>query len=287
MKTKKNKGSAMVLSILLLAFFMALSLNMFYITMKKGQRAGFKVKGQTVFSGIDESTTVGYHELYLAGELVNIGSLFDASHPAITGNGSYFTDPASYTTEAGTIYVTSGTALSYQGTYAGIAISNYTEYFNSAWNISSLGDFDFTTNQAIVLSNSVDSDGTLLSRTWSGDSDKSYRLWMDGIYTDYISIGGYTLEEFAVDNSSESVTVVSDGSATGNTAIDLSSGSSITATAEYEKIISISDITYTITVDESITFSPNDNIDTDNLSKSAISVDSEQLTNIVIVKKED
>ena len=39
-KKDSENGSAIVLAILLLSFFMALSLNMFFIAQKKSERAG-------------------------------------------------------------------------------------------------------------------------------------------------------------------------------------------------------------------------------------------------------
>ena len=44
-KKSRERGSAIILAILLLSFFMALSLNMFFIAQKKSERAGVKAKG--------------------------------------------------------------------------------------------------------------------------------------------------------------------------------------------------------------------------------------------------
>ena len=63
---KKQQGSALILAILLLAFFMALSLNMLTISRAKAQRAGDTVIGNKVLSDSDSASTLGYYEYNLA-----------------------------------------------------------------------------------------------------------------------------------------------------------------------------------------------------------------------------
>ncbi|BDU49579.1 hypothetical protein [Haliovirga abyssi] len=56
---KREKGSAIILAILILSFFMALSMNMFYISRQKANKATIKIKGNKVLSKIDVGASLG------------------------------------------------------------------------------------------------------------------------------------------------------------------------------------------------------------------------------------
>lgn len=72
-KKEGEQGSAIILAILLLAFFMALSMNMFFIAREKSKNAGVKAAGVRVLSNIDGGASVGYYELALASNYVTEG----------------------------------------------------------------------------------------------------------------------------------------------------------------------------------------------------------------------
>lgn len=72
-KKDSENGSAIVLAILLLSFFMALSLNMFFIAQKKSERAGVKAKGVKVLTNIDGGASIAYYELKRASDYVTDG----------------------------------------------------------------------------------------------------------------------------------------------------------------------------------------------------------------------
>lgn len=72
-KKSRERGSAIILAILLLSFFMALSLNMFFIAQKKSERAGVKAKGVKVLSTIDGGAAIAYYELKKASDYVTNG----------------------------------------------------------------------------------------------------------------------------------------------------------------------------------------------------------------------
>ncbi len=74
-KKEGEKGSAIILAILLLAFFMALSMNMFFIAREKSKNAGVKAAGVRVLSNIDGGASIGYYELALASSYVTEGEV--------------------------------------------------------------------------------------------------------------------------------------------------------------------------------------------------------------------
>jgi hypothetical protein len=75
---KKNEnGAALVIALIVLMFFMAVSMNMFYIAQKKAERAGDKVVGAKATTRLDTGSNIGYFELrtasrYVAGNLSTI-----------------------------------------------------------------------------------------------------------------------------------------------------------------------------------------------------------------------
>lgn len=164
----KEKASAMVLAVLILAFFMTLSLNMYFLAEKKAQRAGLKSKGTTILSDIDASSTLGYYELYLASEYLTKGLV---------------------TTSDSSIYSKSTPAFG--TTVAGIKIEGYTEYFTKWVNghIDDDGDGTAdTTGNAILTTESAI--GTGNGRVWNVLDDNYTELWESN---NMKSIGGYEL----------------------------------------------------------------------------------------------
>lgn len=192
----KKQGSAMVLAILLLSFFMALSLNMWYISQKKAQRAGDIVIGNRVLTDIDSSSTLGYYEFYLATEYMVNG---------------FVTSPSSYTltTTNGTMNYTSGTAFT--TTYEGINLENERQYFGSY--ISTTGALSSTANAILEKDEIVG--GKLKSRTWNRTfaGAKITELWENSTGE---SVGGYKINSLEVDgvnktNTSEFLAALSVG----------------------------------------------------------------------------
>ncbi len=67
MKQKnKEKGSAIILAILILTFFMALSMNMYFISTKKSEKSLTKILGTKTLTGIDIGSSIGLYEYKLA-----------------------------------------------------------------------------------------------------------------------------------------------------------------------------------------------------------------------------
>ena len=178
----KKQGSAMILAILLLAFFMALSLNMWFISQKKAERSGDKIIGNKILTDIDSSSTLGYYELYLATEYVVNGFVTTPSAYTIP------TVSKDYTTE-------SGLTVSYGGIY----LSSQQQYFGSY--VSSSGSFGTTVN-AFVETETI-SNSKLTGRTWqtvnssSGGAIISELLWNN--YQK--SIGGYSLSSLKINGT--------------------------------------------------------------------------------------
>lgn len=178
----KKQGSAMVLAILLLSFFMALSLNMWYISQKKAQRAGDIVIGNRVLTDIDSSSTLGYYEFYLATEYMVNG---------------FVTSPSSYTltTTNGTMNYTSGTAFT--TTYEGINLENERQYFGAYLDTSGSA---LSTSSNAILKEEVIENHKLKSRNWATKSDgitgsAITELWYD---TNEKSVGGYEITSLIV-----------------------------------------------------------------------------------------
>lgn len=178
----KKQGSAMVLAILLLSFFMALSLNMWYISQKKAQRAGDIVIGNRVLTDIDSSSTLGYYEFYLATEYMVNG---------------FVTSPSSYTltTTNGTMNYTSGTAFT--TTYEGINLENERQYFGAYLDTSGSA---LSTSSNAILKEEVIENHKLKSRNWATKADgitgsAITELWYD---TNEKSVGGYEITSLIV-----------------------------------------------------------------------------------------
>ena len=173
----KKQGSAMVLAILLLSFFMALSLNMWYISQKKAQRAGDIVIGNRVLTDIDSSSTLGYYEFYLATEYMVNG---------------FVTSPSSYTLATTTTpYVISTSPVAFSTTYEGISLENERQYFGAYLYTSGSA---LSTSANAILKKEVIENSKLKSREWetvgvTGAAIKE--LWESTPNTK--SIGGYKI----------------------------------------------------------------------------------------------
>lgn len=172
----KKQGSAMVLAVLLLAFFMALSLNMWFISQKKAERAGDKIVGNKVLTDIDGSSTLGYYEFFIASEYVNKG---------------FVTSPAAYTITSGSIDQTNFTS-----TPEGISLTNVNDYFGGF--ITQGGVFTTTANA--FLNRETITNGKISSREWSNPISPT-QTWNNIIQN---SIGGYRLSSLTIRRTSES-----------------------------------------------------------------------------------
>jgi len=174
----KKKGSAMVLAVLLLAFFMALSLNMWFISQKKAQRAGDKVLGNKVLTDIDGSSTLGYYEFYLATEYMNKGFVTSPSA---------FVIPSTTTTYAS--LDASGNPI-FSTTNEGIQLSNEKQYFGSYF--SSQGALTSSANA--ILTEVVYSNNRVERRDWYVTGGAIINeLWQSPNWTTQASFGGYRI----------------------------------------------------------------------------------------------
>lgn len=68
-KMEKESGSAIILAILLLSVFTALSMNMYYLSEKKGERAVIKAQSKKSESRIDVNVGLAYYENAIAQEM--------------------------------------------------------------------------------------------------------------------------------------------------------------------------------------------------------------------------
>ena len=195
---KKQQGSALILAILLLAFFMALSLNMLTISRAKAQRAGDTVIGNKVLSDSDSASTLGYYEYNLALEYVKKGF--------VTTTGT------AYALTVGGILSTTTSNI----TVEGISLSSDRDYFGSY--ISKKGTNFATTANALLQSETTTGSGStikLVSRNWNTNAGGELRdLWYNVTGT---SIGGYKIFSLQAKTGSTTTTVISGGALVGST----------------------------------------------------------------------
>ena len=248
----KKKGSALILSILMLSFFMTITLTMYYIARNRNQRSVYKIKGMKISSGLDSGSAIAHYELYLADEYVSRGHLYTTSGGSIT---DYRADNEKYTIPITrtryTQEVTSGEAIiivpQNDNHFTGIVLNNYNEYFGAYWDPaitgsaivvvtgSSITDLNVLT-QPWVAEDKVNNTSTgsiLLSRAWLNNTgEKIIRLWTETIGS-AISIGGYRLTAvsgLAIDGNPVVVPLETDTlDSTISTLIDFT----------YEKLVSI------------------------------------------------
>lgn len=179
----KKKGSTIVFSVLMLAFFLALSLNIYFLARKKAERASVKVAGEKTTNNIDMASSLGYQELVMAEGFVRIGFPYEDSHPSHSGSSF---DSYPYTTgDRSKLYLLEDGF--YTNKYPGIQLNNFIDFFSSQWVI---GD---SSNQKIIIGEEIVG-GVPLRRMWqsSGIENKLVPLWSPA--STGKSIGGYTIK---------------------------------------------------------------------------------------------
>lgn len=178
----KKKGSALVFSVLMLSFFLAISLNIFFQARKKAERAGVKVSGERITNNIDMASSLGYQELLLAENFVRTGFPYDNSHPVYSEDFDPYTSTTGDRTK---LYLLEDGF--YTKKYPGIQINNFIDFFSSQWVLGDLSD------QKIIIGEDIVG-GTPLRRMWqsSGLENKLVPLWSPSATGR--SIGGYTIK---------------------------------------------------------------------------------------------
>ncbi|WP_319203707.1 hypothetical protein [uncultured Ilyobacter sp.] len=207
----KKKGSAIVLAVLLLSFFTAIALAVFYLGGKKGERAYLKVIGEEVSNDVDMGSSLAYYDAYISEQFVRKGKVYDYSHAKAKDKNEY---PAVSTMAVSTMssvdtmnYVSEDSAPSSPYYYMGIRLSSYINYFASSWDYTQ-GE-EYKPYIAIDTFNKTDVTNPILAyRNWQEDEDKVDRLW---IYDDNwnkkeheaMTVGGYRLEKLEVAEDSD------------------------------------------------------------------------------------
>lgn len=275
----KKKGSALILSILMLSFFMTITLTMYYIARNRNKRSIYKIKGMRISSGLDSGSAIAHYELYLADEYVSKGHPYATSASAVS---NYLVDD--YTQASSTIQytseVTSGSKIivvpENNKHYTGVVLNNYNEYFASYWDpkIGTATVPGVTTAQSIQPWIAEDKviDGKIVSRAWLNNTgEKIVRLWTTA---SAISVGGYRLISIsgsAIGGSSLVIPLeASTLNSTTSTSIDLT----------YEKTVSVSVSgigveNYKITYMEGMEVTP---------SGSSIIIDKDELKSMTVEK---
>ncbi|MGB6128522.1 MAG: hypothetical protein WBG30_07215 [Psychrilyobacter sp.] len=262
----KKKGSALILSILMLSFFMTITLTMYYIARNRNKRSIYKIKGMKVSSGLDSGSAIAHYELYIADEYVSrgysyeVGSTYFGKYGVDTYIGS-LSETKQYTEE-----ISSGSKRIIvpieNNHYTGVVLNNYNEYFASYWD-PELGTSKVpgvTSVQAIQPWIAEDKviGSKIISRAWlNNGGEKIVRLWTldkDKDDVDAISIGGYRLIKSGVENTIPTTIIGNLSSINPTTKTD---GDTIFV---YEKIVSISSGSigienYRVTYKEKITTS--------------------------------
>ncbi len=206
---KREKGSAVILSIMLLAFFLATALNIYYTGQKKSESAIDKVTGEKVSNYIDIASSIGYQELYLAENFVRKGFLYDPGHPASLGDTDSYAVPSE---DKSYFDYDDG---EYDKKYYGIHLNRFSAYFDSYW------DYTLTdsSKQKTMISENVekikftynkakdDEIYRVLGRSWQsgGVPEKIKKLWEStgSTYDEEkkVSIGGYRLTHITLKDS--------------------------------------------------------------------------------------
>ena len=195
---KRKKGSAMVFTVLILGFFLAIALNILFLSQKKGERAAHNIHGERVSSAIELSSTLGYYELYLADQYLTKGFLYRSGGD----NSSYYTNEIQG--------ATSGTSEDYivaGDSYEGINIPRYLDYFTSHWENTITpkirADIDINIGEKKVI-----------VREWLQQNDNITRLWLlnPGINADEaFSIGGYRIYQINLNGDTVPIYNLYDG----------------------------------------------------------------------------
>jgi len=285
----QKKGSALILSILMLSFFMTITLTMYYIARNRNKRSLYKIQGVRIGSGLDSGSAIAHYELYLADKYVSQGYLYEQED--YSGDNENYEDYEDYPIPTITDTVRYTTEITKDGViklapkggehYTGIVLNNYNEYFGTFW--------DATTGKSIqVSSGSAITDDKILKQPWiaedkviknkivsrawlNNDGEKIIRLWTtEGA----ISIGGYRITDISgLDKEGNALVIPIDGTMlkpTASTIIDLT----------YKKIVSISSSTigmenYKITYVEEVKVTP---------SGSSIIIGSDELKSMTVEK---
>jgi hypothetical protein len=281
----KKKGSALILSILMLSFFMTITLTMYYVARNRNQRSIYKVKGMKISSGLDTGTAIAHYELYLADEYVSKGHPYEpvtTSYGALYGVDTYPTTPPTITRY--TQEVTSGSQIIvmpiFGNHYTGVVLNNYNEYFGAYWVATTGSAMEITSGSVITPEQAIQPwiaedkviDGKVVSRAWLNNSgEKIVRLWTT---ENAISLGGYRLTNIsgsAIDGTSLVIPLDPNKlKTTTSTAIELT----------YEKTISLSASgigveNYRITYVEGVEVTP---------SGSSILINSDKLNSMTVEK---
>lgn len=208
----KKKGSALILSILMLSFFMTITLTMYYIARNRNKRSIYKIQGMRISSGLDSGSAIAHYELYLADEYVSKGHLYE--NEIYNGNNESYPIPITTGTIRYTTEITTDGAVKLvpkeKKHYTGIVLNNYNEYFGAFW--------DATTGSPIQVSSGLSIDDEKLKQPWiaeekvkttssgpivvsrawlNNDGEKIVRLWTT---KGAISVGGYRLTDIKGSN---------------------------------------------------------------------------------------
>ncbi|WP_319204812.1 hypothetical protein [uncultured Ilyobacter sp.] len=205
----KEEGSAVILSVMSLAFFLAMSLNIYYTGAKKAESAIDKYTGEKITNDIDIASSIGYQELYLAENFVRKGFVYDKDHAASFGDTDSYSvpdeDKSYFDYDEG----------EYNTKYYGIQLNSFSEYFDSHW------DYTLTdsSKQKTMLSENIekikftynkakdDEVYRVLERSWQsgGVPEKTQKLWEStgSTYDEEkkVSIGGYRLTHLILKDS--------------------------------------------------------------------------------------
>ncbi|MCS5420342.1 MULTISPECIES: hypothetical protein [Psychrilyobacter] len=242
----KKKGSALILSILMLSFFMTITLTMYYIARNRNKRSIYKIKGMRISSGLDSGSAIAHYELYLADEYVSKGYLYETSGTPDYRGDNYPTTPPSITKRYTQEVVTSGGVITIVPKlgehYTGVVLNNYNEYFAAYWDpttgtaIQVSSGSTITSNDVLIqpwVAEDKIIDGKIASRAWMNNTgEKIVRLWTKTTGS-AISVGGYRLTTVSgvyIDGSSIGAPLVP-------AKLDPTTSTSIELT--YEKIVSI------------------------------------------------
>jgi len=281
----KKKGSALILSILMLSFFMTITLTMYYIARNRNQRSIYKIKGMRISSGLDSGSAIAHYELYLADEYVSRGHLYATSSSAVENYLVNEYSQATSTTQYA-IEVTPGSEIIVMPVvgehYTGVVLNNYNEYFGARWDAATGSAMKITSGTAITSDQAIQPwlaedkviNGKIVSRAWLNNTgEKIIRLWTETTGS-AISVGGYRLIELSgIDKNNNSLVAPLDSNL-----LDTITSTSIDLT--YEKIVSVSASgigaeKYRITYEESVKVTP---------SGSSIIIDEDKLDSMTVEK---
>ncbi|MCK5779759.1 MAG: hypothetical protein KAH04_02005 [Psychrilyobacter sp.] len=197
----KKKGTALILSMLMLAFFLVLTLTMYSIARNRNLRSVFKIKGMKLDSALNSGLALAHYELYLADEYVSKGRLYSTT---VNRGDSYPNTTPTQTTRYYDSTIDPIVPIVGQH-YTGIVLGNYNEYFSTYWNPNIGSEINVDSGSTVtddvkrqpwVMEEKVGVNGKVLSRAWGNDGgEKRVRLWGESLGTTKRSIGGYRLTE--------------------------------------------------------------------------------------------